>query len=894
MCPDTSEPATGGTHGPVFEHLRAGGTVVTSNQRLSRLLREGFNARSGRDAPAWLSGDVLPVGAWLARCHEEATVRGLLAPAALLSSAQEQVVWERVIGEDLAQNAPDAQALMHRSGSARAAARAHTLVLDWDLPADALRDDPSPDVRAFGRWRERFDALCGEQGWITRAILARRILDALDSGGAGGALNALVPGPVMAVGFDAMAPVLRQLFDHPAVKAVIHDEQRSMGTARLYAAADPEDEAERAADWACARLVDGARRVAIVALDAAADARAIERALRRRLHPGRPPEADAAHRLFDISRGGALSDEPVIAQALRTLELTLRGLGAEDLGRWLLSPFSKGACAEAEARAALDRGLRNDGVSGWDSLATQRPDLRAQGGLSVLAKGLGRMRAEVEDMPRTAVLSAWAGRFGRILAAAGWPSGRTLDSREFQAVAHWAGVLDSLVSLEHQLGPVSGTGALDRLVALAREEVFQQRVENAPVQVLGVLEAAGMDFDALWIMGMSEDVWPPMPAPDPFLPREMQRTRGMPHASAERELDFARRITARLLAGAPEVVVSYPSATNDAPVRPSALVAGFESLQAEAIAPVPVWSDRLVFADLERLDDAQGPALDAAANSGGVALLQDQSACAFRAYAHHRLRLRPIEEIAEGPDARERGTLVHLALERFWQLLEGRSPVLMGLDEDTRGQRAQAAASEALAERREKAPQFYTGPIGVLEQTRLAALVDGWAAFEQQRTHAFTVEAMEVEQSLSFGNLTLRGRVDRVDRLDNGERLIIDYKTGRVPSTGKAWQESPPAEPQLPAYGVSMDAAGISYAQVRAGQYSWSGLAASDLGVKGIKHEKGDGADAAWQVALGEWKDALDGLARDFASGWAAVSPRDESVCEYCDLGGVCRVRDQP
>ena len=53
--------------------------------------------------------------------------------------------------------------------------------------------------------------------------------------------------------------------------------------------------------------------------------------------------------------------------------------------------------------------------------------------------------------------------------------------------------------------------ALAALIALATETLFQAESDEVPIQVLGVLEAAGMDFDALWIAGLTSDAWPAAP-----------------------------------------------------------------------------------------------------------------------------------------------------------------------------------------------------------------------------------------------------------------------------------------------------------------------------------------------------------------------------------------------
>ena len=44
--------------------------------------------------------------------------------------------------------------------------------------------------------------------------------------------------------------------------------------------------------------------------------------------------------------------------------------------------------------------------------------------------------------------------------------------------------------------------AIKRLGSLATEALFQAKTPPAPIQILGPLEAAGMDFDAIWMLGM--------------------------------------------------------------------------------------------------------------------------------------------------------------------------------------------------------------------------------------------------------------------------------------------------------------------------------------------------------------------------------------------------------
>ena len=86
---------------------------------------------------------------------------------------------------------------------------------------------------------------------------------------------------------------------------------------------------------------------------------------------------------------------------------------------------------------------------------------------------------------------------------------------------------------------------------------------------MGLLEASGLRFDHLWIMGLHDDALPAPPSPNPFLPVSLQREFQLPHSSAARELEFGGKLIDRLLASAPDVVVSYPETEGDRALAPS-------------------------------------------------------------------------------------------------------------------------------------------------------------------------------------------------------------------------------------------------------------------------------------------------------------------------------------
>jgi RecB family exonuclease len=156
-----------------------------------------------------------------------------------------------------------------------------------------------------------------------------------------------------------------------------------------------------------------------------------------------------------------------------------------------------------------------------------------------------------------------------------------------------------------------------------------------------------------------------------------------------------------------------------------------------------------------------------------------------------------------------------------------------------------------------------------------------WLEIERQRA-PFTVVEFESERYAEAGGVRCKVRVDRVDRLDDGREVIIDYKTGRPAKS--AWDGDRPDEPQLPLYAVSHSApvAAVLFGQVKVGEAAFKGYAAQDDLVPGATLRD-------LETEFAEWRTVLDKLGADFRAGDARVDPKDANACRRCSLLALCR-----
>ena len=131
-------------------------------------------------------------------------------------------------------------------------------------------------------------------------------------------------------------------------------------------------------------------------------------------------------------------------------------------------------------------------------------------------------------------------------------------------------------------------------------------------------------------------------------------------------------------------------------------------------------------------------------------------------------------------------------------------------------------------------------------------------------------------------------RIDRVDRLEDGARVLIDYKSG---ATGVDWRGDRPDNPQLPIYALLLPQAlvAVAYGRINASECSF--VAEAERG--GVfkptaKRTKMEGMESL-AALMCVWSRRIEKLAAEFAAGRAAVDPTPQA-CESCHLHGLCRV----
>lgn len=876
----------------ILSAIETDATILTPNHRLAqalnRQIREHYRSQG---YTAWHNSIIEPADVWLKSQFLFAQDSGLTSKT-LLTPFQQQAIWRQHIRDS--HTGLDASL-------ATALEKAWNLTQQWMLPITGS-NFYAPDHQIFKLLTEQFSQHCEANNWICESQLGTELTPFFEQH------QLTAPNSILLYCFEEITPALLRILNClEQIGSVIryYQHRTTPNSCTSVGFETHQDEIKAAALWAKNILVQHAdAKIGIVIPQLAQEKPTVERIFAEQFSPEYFfNDSDQPSDTYNLSAGTALSKTTIISQALFFLELDPRQLSMEQITHLLLSPYLRGHRIESSSRALLDQKLRSIGLRQYSckALLAQIKHIEAhtsQPGTPVFCELLSRLSEQSSYPNHPQTTREWPAKFRQQLNIYGWPGDRTPTSGEYQTTSRFQSKLDELAQLHIVQEKTSYNAALSQLRSMLSQEMYQVSSPDPSVQVLGTLEAAGLQFDYLWVMGLHDLAWPTQAEPNPFLPRTLQREYNLPRSSFERELEFCQKLTEGYQHSAAQVVFSYPRSEGESTLNISPLIAHLKPADpieiAETVTPLfqEIFPERS--GELTRISDNRAPAVPSGTvQRGGSAILKDQSCCPFRAFATHRLNARPLDWPDPGLQPIDRGTLLHQALEIIWGKLQN-SEELRRLSELEIQSMIKEAITQSLQPLRRQWPELDQLLFLDTEQTRLQQAIQLCLEAEKQRL-PFKVFSLEQKQSLQLGDLNIQIKIDRIDELEDGSKICIDYKTGKAVSP-KHWFGDRPEDPQLPLYALQQpeSLSALTFLQVFSHETKWLGITnSSETAPELIPLEQIKDADhpESWARQLDFWRNRLAEIGQQFIDGEAAVDPINAiTTCNYCHLKPLCRI----
>jgi ATP-dependent helicase/nuclease subunit B len=825
--------------------LRGSSQVVTANRRLARVLATEFGKQQvANGCSAWRSPAVRSWQDWLAELLASAELSAPLPTR--INAHQSRVLWERCLRREIADPLLNIAMLVRQARESWGRLHEFQVPLaEWEMAAQGK------DQKIFANASKSYQSILDREFWVDDAGLAGLVTKLIND------RQMHLPKAVTFAGFDRLVPQVMTLIESISGAGVCAAEAPGSLRAQevvIYSYENPDAELRAAGAWVRGELQNSPDQdIAIVATHLEQDAERYTRLIREGVAPGWQTSGSLHKAAVNVSYGRNLSAYPAIAVAMLALRWLQSDLGSSDISTLLRSSVT-GRC-DTGGRSRLELSLRQLPDRNWSPAMILSEFEGREDTLDVrdwLVR-VGVLDALRSELPRRESPSKWVLLIDEILKKINWPGDGSLNSVEFQLVNKWRELLNDLARLELVSSTMTFAEALGRLTTMANETIFQAESEGSIVHLLGPLEAAGMHFDKLWITGLSASNWPPPGRPSSLVSRKIQRLYGMPDAEPDDTLDYAHRVLERLVSCASHVSCSYPLTAGDAEQSATALLANIAEVGGAAPNDPGWYATRLVASGnpaAVAIDPVPEVSVDESI-SGGATTINRQIADPFSAFAFGRLGIRSMPGITGGLAASLRGTLVHDALRNLYSDLPSRKDV-DSWSESVLQKRIDSALKRAFW-RHERHADPVLQQLYRLERRRVAHLLHGVISLDRKRDD-FVVAEVEGSLEIEISGLRLRLRVDRIDRLADGDLVILDYKTGtRRPFLDR---DGEPRDVQLVVYalGVRGAVAGLGLFNIDSRSIDIDGAGRSFT------------PDLDWDGILEQWKNdvvvAADALQR--------------------------------
>lgn len=891
--------------------------ILTPNSRLRRWLLKSLG--SGNDS-VQKTPSVFAIQDWIVELWRQLQDQGWqpISGLKVISANSRLKLWR-----DIILNAEISQAMINPELLAKQADQAYTTLQQWCLDLSALTEYQAEDSAVFVSWAKQFESQCQALQFISNEDRIGRIQTAFEQG----QLPQLPTIDLLA--FDDVSPLLQQLLKSASIGGKHIKVQQQSSRCQLLAFDNRQQELKACAAWARQLLLENPKKqikIGIIDPSLGQERDQIEHVFTEVFEPQfMLPNSPRYTLPFNFSAGIPLAETPIINAALQLLQLNHPLSDTEQLIRLLHCGFwgdkrqifsqlklADASLSEHFLRRQQQQTVRSSNFQQATAKALSKlpPEHIEQQEESYISFSelLQNHRQGRRGLPLKGSAKYWSQSFFDQLQQLGWPGHRRLDSNEYQQISQLYQLFEELHQLDSSGQLLSWQEALKALSDLAHSRHYQAKAADSPVQIFGVLEAAGIHFDHCWVLGMHAQQWPPKPKPSALLPFELQQQLQMPHATAERELKFAQSLTESFRHCANEVIFSYPQSRGDEELLASPLMHTLKSSSTAKLdlnqnpqedSSLTLYTFKQQLLQQRRLhwvDCRQGPAIsDQEKKLGGSAVLQQQASCPFNAFAIYRLGARRIEPPTLGLSPIERGNILHLAMELIWRELKDQYTLLstseQTLSESVKGH-INTAISSTLSNRFDLGPNFRD-----IEQQRLQGLILNWLEVERNRA-PFEVIAIESTATIQLDQLELTLRLDRLDKmLDAPEPylMVLDYKTGE-PDV-KYWQGPKMQEPQLPLYTLSnVDIKAISFAQINIKANELKGMGAAPLADHSIldcennKYLQRYQLQGTWQDLCLRWQQDLENLAHAYCSGSTKLDYKDITAQRYSEhLDGLQR-----
>lgn len=280
------------------------------------------------------------------------------------------------------------------------------------------------------------------------------------------------------------------------------------------------------------------------------------------------------------------------------------------------------------------------------------------------------------------------------------------------------------------------------------QSITQDDVQAGKITVLGILESRSVSYDGIIVIDFNDDKVPKRSIKDKFISSDVKKNSNLPTANDRQDLQ--KYYYKRLFDKAKHIVITYVDDEQNSMSRFIKELFISPNIRYKDFSNILQNTSHLEYHDKEIVKEINLSLLEWSATS-----LKTYLECKRKFYINYILRIKE-HEVSLKPASYELGEIIHTVLEKIYKENNMNEVVLDNKISKYQNINPYLTLDLELWKRRLK--KFL-----VLEKARFE---DG-----------IKIEALEKPFKILHKGISLKGKIDRIDRDRDGKLIILDYKT---------------------------------------------------------------------------------------------------------------------
>jgi len=412
---------------------------------------------------------------------------------------------------------------------------------------------------------------------------------------------------------------------------------------------------------------------------------------------------------------------------------------------------------------------------------------------------------------------------------------------------------------------------------------------DAKIILSGFLEEQFHHYDAVWVANLNDAFWPEKKAFNPFLPATIIEDYCIYDEYyfsqfTEYRINQVKNITSNLN-------LSYARFYDDAPLMPSLNIIDSD----QPIQDIKKEHDELInYQDFIEDSEPIAMAKGIIHIKNGIKTLENHARCPAWSFYANRLGAEPpfndsFDEISQV----DFGRLIHKTLELFWKK-HIRLSNLKKLNTSELKEHLEKIIDPLLTKLLNERTLLSSNQLTSCKNSLMKRSLK-WLELEKNR-ESFEVILQETSYKVTIKNIVFDVRIDRVDRLNNDNKILIDYKSGTIPSRNELFSEKL-TYLQLPIYASYTEIEnikGVMFAHLSTDKSSFYGVVDDIIKItpnfKGIIVPQ---KISSWSELIIKWKYLLENISLSYKMGDCQVTFNKESDLNFCPVVSILRLQEK-